>query len=189
MARASRSKRSEKASLDSLMATVRSSRVSRALYTSPIPPAPMARGIDWNILRHVFAVLRRGRTLDLFFDARALILCRVTRRHLWSFTRMGRIVTAHAKPRIRRVTKAYISAPRERGSICSKRAPAIRLFAVPQCPRSRRFNIGQECREQTDGGQKRADLIDGADACGVCQFSQQCRANAGRAERQSKEQA
>jgi hypothetical protein len=39
-ARASLRKRSSKDSFETFTATVRSSRVSRALYTSPMPPAP-----------------------------------------------------------------------------------------------------------------------------------------------------
>ena len=46
--RASRSNRSENFSCDTLIATVRSSRVSRALYTSPIPPAPMSARISYG---------------------------------------------------------------------------------------------------------------------------------------------
>lgn len=48
IARASRSKRSENCSLETLTATVRCSRVSRALYTSPIPPAPMRARISYG---------------------------------------------------------------------------------------------------------------------------------------------
>src|SRR5215813_14709792 len=39
-ARASRSKRSLNSLLETFRATMRSSRLSRALYTSPMPPAP-----------------------------------------------------------------------------------------------------------------------------------------------------
>src|SRR5579864_1633538 len=46
MARASRSKRSENFSCATLMATSRLSRVSRALYTSPMPPAPIGARIS-----------------------------------------------------------------------------------------------------------------------------------------------
>jgi len=45
---ASRSKRSENCSRENLMATSRSRRVSRARYTSPIPPAPMGAMISYG---------------------------------------------------------------------------------------------------------------------------------------------
>jgi hypothetical protein len=60
-ARASRSKRSRnRGSLDrlsgrTLMATVRSSRVSRARYTSPIPPVPRAESISYGPTRALTA--------------------------------------------------------------------------------------------------------------------------------------
>src|SRR5258708_19184619 len=47
-ARASRSKRSENLSWDTLMATSRLRRGSRARYTSPIPPAPMGLRISYG---------------------------------------------------------------------------------------------------------------------------------------------
>src|SRR6266540_5436367 len=46
--RASRSKRSLKRWWATLMATMRSRRVSRALYTSPMPPAPMGARISYG---------------------------------------------------------------------------------------------------------------------------------------------
>ena len=46
IASASLRKRSVKASFETLIATVRSSRVSRALYTSPMPPAPIGPTIS-----------------------------------------------------------------------------------------------------------------------------------------------
>src|SRR5262245_45022702 len=48
MARASRSKRSPKRSAEILIATSRPSRVSRARYTVPIPPAPMGATISYG---------------------------------------------------------------------------------------------------------------------------------------------
>src|SRR5438045_4156207 len=48
MALASRSKRSLNSVLETLIATVRSRRVSRALYTSPMPPAPIAERISYG---------------------------------------------------------------------------------------------------------------------------------------------
>src|ERR1044072_8691324 len=47
-ARASRSDRSENFSFETLMATMRSRRESRALYTSPMPPAPMGARISYG---------------------------------------------------------------------------------------------------------------------------------------------
>src|SRR6266568_4322462 len=47
-ARASRSKRSENFSFETLIATMRSSRVSRAFHTSPIPPAPIRASTSYG---------------------------------------------------------------------------------------------------------------------------------------------
>src|SRR5271163_1324935 len=68
MARASRSKRSEKASLESLMATTRSRRVSRALHTSPMPPAPIGFRISYGPRRDPDA---RGIDLEFYFKLKA----------------------------------------------------------------------------------------------------------------------
>src|SRR6266849_2363958 len=48
MVRASRSKRSLNSLLETFTATMRSSRVSRALYTSPMPPAPICARISYG---------------------------------------------------------------------------------------------------------------------------------------------
>src|SRR5215831_5012001 len=68
MERASWSKRSENFSLETLIATVRSSRVSRALYTSPIPPAPMGARTSWvpdvYRRRRAFLFLHQSRPVD-----------------------------------------------------------------------------------------------------------------------------
>src|SRR4051812_13532873 len=48
MIRASRSNRSLNCSDDTLIATIRWRRVSRALYTSPIPPTPMGSSISYG---------------------------------------------------------------------------------------------------------------------------------------------
>src|SRR5579864_692199 len=48
MARASRSNRSVNCCAETLIATSRPSRVSRARYTSPMPPAPMSARISYG---------------------------------------------------------------------------------------------------------------------------------------------
>src|SRR5580704_17601049 len=77
MARASRSKRSEKASLDSFMATIRSRRVSRALYTSPMPPAPIGFRISYGPRRDPEA---RGIDLEFYFKSETEQIGRPIRR-------------------------------------------------------------------------------------------------------------
>src|SRR6266849_3939200 len=48
MVRASRSKRSENSVFKTFIATSRSSRVSRAFHTSPMPPSPIAEAISYG---------------------------------------------------------------------------------------------------------------------------------------------
>src|SRR5215813_10677210 len=63
-ARASRSKRSPNRSAETLIATSRPSRVSRALYTSPMPPAPIGTTISYGPRR---SRATRGIVLETFY--------------------------------------------------------------------------------------------------------------------------
>src|SRR5437660_915800 len=74
MVRASRSKRSENSVFKTFIATSRSSRVSRAFHTSPMPPSPIAETISYGpSFAPGFSSIREWQAASIYYTETPLV--------------------------------------------------------------------------------------------------------------------